>query len=358
MLPQRSIKEDREPHDGGERRVGSPEARRAYGGIIGESPAIKAALQRIRRAAASDATVLIEGETGTGKELAARAIHYLGSRSSSPFVCVNCGSLPDSLVENELFGHERGAYTDARDANGGLVADAVGGTLFLDEVETMSMRTQIVLLRFLQDGTYRPVGGRQTLRANVRVIAASNTGLHELVRQKLFRDDLLYRLRLMLVTMPPLRERSEDVALLSDFFLERFARQYRWPVKTLPTGLREALVRHRWPGNVRELENLLHRAFLMSDGAQIDPDTAEFGADFALAAQSAARAPAAANLGFRAAKACAIREFEHDYLLRALQRSGGNIAAAARGAGKERRAFGKLLKKHGIDRYEASHTGS
>lgn len=338
-----------------DRRVSSPEARRAYGGIIGESPGIKAALLRIRRAAGCDATVLIEGETGTGKELAARAIHYLGARSDRPFVCVNCGSLPDSLVENELFGHERGAYTDARDAGLGLVADAEGGTLFLDEVEAMSMRTQVTLLRFLQDGMYRPIGGRRTLRANVRVVAASNASLHELVRQGRFRDDLLYRLRLMLVAMPPLRERTDDVAVLADFFLKRFAQQYRHPVKALSRTLRTALTSYTWPGNVRELENFLHRAVLMSDDAEIGADAADFDGSLPSAPEDD-HAPGHheyLDQNFRAAKACAIEAFERAYLLQAMRSAGGNVAAAARRAGKERRAFGKLLKKHGIDRRDA-----
>jgi DNA-binding NtrC family response regulator len=352
VLPERSTSDDRKPERAGERRTGSPEARRAYGCIVGKSKLINAALQRIRRAAGSDATVLIEGETGTGKELAARAIHYLGARADRPFVCVNCGSLPDSLVENELFGHERGAYTDARDAGGGLVADADGGTLFLDEVETMSTRTQVVLLRFLQDGIYRPIGGRRSTKADVRVIAASNLSLRELVRQGRFRDDLLYRLRLMLVEMPPLRDRSDDIELLTHYFLQRLALQYRQPLKNPSPALFSALRKHPWPGNVRELENLLHRAYLMSDDGVLDFDSADFSGDL----PSAAAMPddlENLNLGFSAAKECAIKTFERDYLVRALRSSGGNIAAAARRAGKERRAFGKLLKKHGIDRRDA-----
>jgi DNA-binding NtrC family response regulator len=336
----------------GERRVGPPEARRAYGCIIGESLAIRSALLRVRRAAASDATVLIEGETGTGKELAARAIHYLGSRSDRPFVCVNCGSLPDTLVENELFGHERGAYTDARDSSGGLVADADGGTLFLDEVEAMSARTQVVLLRFLQDGTYRPVGGRHTLKTNVRVIAASNAGLLELTRQGRFRDDLLYRLRLMLVEMPALRHRGEDVVILAQYFLGQLALQYRRPAKLLSGKLMVALRQYAWPGNVRELENFLHRAFLMSDEPEIEVDAA----DFACGARPQPGADAdagSAEMTFRAAKASVIEAFERRYLLHAMRSAAGNVAAAARRAGKERRAFGKLLKKHGIDRHDA-----
>jgi len=337
----------------GERRVGPPEARRAYGCIIGESPAIRAALQRVRRAAASDATVLIEGETGTGKELAARAIHYLGSRSDRPFVCVNCGSLPDTLVENELFGHERGAYTDARDSSGGLVADADGGTLFLDEVEAMSARTQVVLLRFLQDGSYRPVGGRRTLKANVRVIAASNAGLVALARQGRFRDDLLYRLRLMLVEMPALRDRGEDVVVLAQYFLKQLAVQYRRPTKSMTGKLLAALRQHPWPGNVRELENFLHRAFLMSDEPELEVDAADFGQGPRSPTGTAFPDAGLADQTFRAAKASAIEDFERGYLLHAMRSARGNVAAAARRAGKERRAFGKLLKKHGIDRLDA-----
>ncbi|HTU67553.1 MAG TPA: sigma-54 dependent transcriptional regulator [Steroidobacteraceae bacterium] len=326
--------------------------------LIGASRAFRDALQLIQRVARSDATVLIQGETGTGKELAARAIHYLGARRNFPFIPVNCGALPDQLVENELFGHARGAYTDAREATAGLIADAEGGTLFLDEVEALSPRAQVAMLRFLQDGTFRPVGGRQQQQARVRIIAASNVNLSDLVRAGSFRADLLFRLRLMDVDLPPLRERVGDLALLSDHFLRKLGALYR-DNKRLDAASFDALGRHDWPGNVRELENVLHREYLLSDDDVIRVRAYSFHSSSARRMTLPAEETPDAlpeDTGefeiadFGRAKAQAIGEFERAYLLDAMQRFGGNVSQAARSCGKERRAFGKLLKKYGIDR--------
>src|SRR6266849_9855039 len=194
--------------------------------MLGDAPVFKEALRIISRVATVDATVLIQGETGTGKELAARALHYLSHRRDFPFIPVNCGALPDNLLESELFGHERGAFTDAKRATRGLVAQAEGGTLFLDEVEAMTPRAQVVLLRFLQDHEYRPVGGRLVSNGDLRIVASSNVDLEELVRRSQFRRDLLFRFSIMSVTMPPLRERGRDVVLLAEHFLRGFAIQY------------------------------------------------------------------------------------------------------------------------------------
>ncbi len=227
--------------------------------LIGESPAFRHCIRLIYQMAAWDATVLIQGETGTGKELAARAIHYLGRRRSAPFIPVNCGALPETLVESELFGHVRGAFTDARETRSGVIAQAEGGTLFLDEVEAMGPRAQVALLRFLQDSEYRPVGGTVVRGANGRVVASSNVPLAELVARKAFRSDLLFRLDVLPLALPPLREREADVVILALAFLRRFSRQYRQRPKTLDTASLAWLQRHTWPGNVRELENLMHR---------------------------------------------------------------------------------------------------
>ena len=319
--------------------------------LIGSSPAFTDALHLIRRVARSDATVLIQGETGTGKELAARAIHYLGRRRNFPFIPVNCGALPDSLVDNELFGHARGAYTDAREPSGGLIADAEGGTLFLDEVEALSTKAQVSLLRFLHDGTFRPLGGRQLLHAKVRIIAASNIDLAELVRAGAFRADFMYRLRLLAVEMPPLRERRGDIALVARNFVRKLSSQYRQD-KRLDDASVTALERHAWPGNVRELENVLHRAFLLSDDDTVQVDDSSFDASRTQQRRNCT-APAdspAAPADFSTAKARAIGEFERAYLIRTLQSYSGNVSAAARSCGKERRAFGKLLRKYGIDK--------
>jgi len=306
--------------------------------LIGESPVFLAAVRSVERIAHCDAEVLIEGETGTGKEVVARAIHYLGPRKGQPFIPVNCGALPDELVENELFGHQRGAYTDARTDQPGLVEQAEGGTLFLDEVEALSPKGQVALLRFLQNHEYRPLGGQGLRQADVRVICASNASLETLVREGRFRMDLYYRINLLPIELPPLRERGTDVALLAEYFLERCRRQYHQPDFYFHPEALTRLHDHPWPGNVRELENAVHRAFLLAEGPAIH-----------LPRPGEASPPASAECpGFSTAKARAIETFERRYLQALMSRTGGNVTAAARLAGKERRALGKLLKKHGI----------
>ena len=205
----------------------------------------------IRQYATCDATVLIEGETGTGKELAARAIHYLSRRRDLPFLALNSGAIPDNLVESELFGHLRGAFTDAKQARVGLVARAKGGTLFLDEVEAMTSRVQVALLRFLQDGEYRPIGGDPVKAANLRILASSNVDLNAMVQRNCFRIDLLYRLNVLSVVLPPLRERDGDAMLLAKAFVERLNRQSDAPPKVLHPDAARVLNSHAWPGNVR-----------------------------------------------------------------------------------------------------------
>ena len=322
-----------QPHTGG---VGAQ--------MIGASAAHLAMVDRLARIAESEAPALIEGETGSGKELAARAIHYSGPRRQGPFVPVNCGALPDSLIESELFGVQRGAFTDARESRRGLVAEADGGTLFLDEVDALSSKAQVALLRFLQDQRYRPLGAARELCSDVRVVAAANRPLDALVAQHDFRADLLYRLKILHLVMPPLRERGDDIELLALHFIARFAAKYGRAPLPLHAETRTWLRSYPWPGNVRELENWVHRRFLMCRGPAIVLD--DSAAPFMHAA--AAAAPAAAPCGFAEAKAEAVRRFERDYLRRILDEAGGNVSRAARMAGKERRAFGKLLKKHGI----------
>ena len=313
--------------------------------LVGESPAFREAVRLIRRIAACDATTLIEGETGTGKELFARAIHYLGTRRNFPFIPLNCGALPDSIIEAELFGHERGAYTDARDRRAGLVAEADGGTLFLDEVEAMSPRVQVVLLRFLQDQRYRPVGGGPLSTANVRIVAASNANLGDLADRNLFRRDLLFRLRVLQAALPPLRERHGDATLLAHTFLERFSRLHGRPPKRLHPGSIQWLESYHWPGNVRELESLMLREFLLKDGDEVvlggpipemdsRPGHSHGGTPFAGA--------------FKQAKARAVAQFEKSYLCNVLSVTEGNISTAARLSHKDRSALNKLIKKHGL----------
>jgi len=309
--------------------------------LIGSSPQLESVRFQIRRLAGVDATVLIEGETGTGKELAARAIHYLGSRCDKPFVPVNCGALSDTLVESELFGHERGAFTDAKQPSEGLVGQAIGGTLFLDEVEALSSKAQAVLLRFLQDHTYRRVGGSNLRQVNVRVIAASNWDLDEMAQARLFRRDLLYRLNVLTLRIPPLRDRAGDGAELARSFLTRLSHQYGAPEKRLHSDAIAFIERNPWPGNVRELENVIHREFLMCDGDELH--LGETGAPPPMAQPGAT-----SGANFREAKAQAVKEFERRYVQDLLARTRGNISRAARIAGKDRSAFGKLVRKHGF----------
>lgn len=305
--------------------------------FIGESTAFRTMLDQLHRMAASVAPVLIEGETGCGKELAARALHYRGVRGAGPFVPVNCGALPDYLLEAELFGHERGAFTDAKTARRGLVAEAHGGTLFLDEVDALSGKAQVALLRFLQDQRYRPLGSSRELSSQVRVIAAANQNLEALAHAGCFRIDLLYRLEILHLRMPPLRERAGDARLLAHHFFGIYGARYGVPLRPLDDATLGWLDSHSWPGNVRELENWVQRRLLMGDSTP---------ADSALQAPGGASGPA----NFRCAKAEAMRRFECDYVAKVLKQAEGNVTRAAQLAGKERRAFGKLLKKHGIDR--------
>ncbi|ABC30940.1 sigma 54-dependent transcriptional activator [Hahella chejuensis KCTC 2396] len=321
--------------------------------MIGRSASFTATLRLIARIAGCDAPVLIEGETGTGKEMAARAIHYLGERSQFPFIPINCGALPEQLLENELFGHAKGAFTDAKSAQPGLIELANRGTLFLDEIDSLSARAQVALLRFLQTREYRPLGCAGYRTADIRVIAATNARLAQKVAQGEFREDLFFRLHILTLTMPPLRGRKEDIELLSRYMLQRFSQQYRRPEKKLRPETLQALKTYAWPGNVRELENLLQREYLLNDNAELQ---------FSLPSSTGVAAPEC-EISFEAqpfnvAKSAVVRRFESDYLNWLMETTRGNISEAARRSGKERRALGKMIKKHGIDktRFRASST--
>ncbi|THF63714.1 sigma-54-dependent Fis family transcriptional regulator [Pseudothauera nasutitermitis] len=315
--------------------------------LIGSSPQFQKVVGRIHSLARLDATVLVNGETGTGKELAVRAIHYLSARSDRPFVPVNCGALSESLVESELFGHERGAFTDAKNASAGLIGEAAGGTLFLDEVDALSPRAQAALLRFLQDRTYRRVGGGALRQVDVRVAVASNADLKGLAEARLFRKDLLYRLNVITLHMPPLREREGDAEVLARAMLQRFSHQYRLPPKRLHAEGLAFIERYAWPGNVRELENVMHREFLMCEDSEL-----RLGESRAELMPAPAQAPRNESKGelpaFREAKARAVAEFERDYVCALLSRTQGNISHAARLARQDRSAFGKLVRKYGV----------
>jgi len=311
--------------------------------MIGSSAAMDAVRRQIEKIASVDVPVTVLGDTGTGKELAVRAIHYLGRRHQAPFVPVNCGALPEALVESELFGHERGAFTDAKSDGAGLIGEAEGGTLFLDEVDALSLKAQVALLRFLQDGTYRRVGGTKIRHANARVVVATNADLHALADTRQFRRDLLYRLDVVTLRIPPLRERGGDAIELAEAFLERLRSRYSKHEMRFDSESLVHLREHRWPGNVRELENAVHRAFLLADDGFLRLGEPAQAADLQADAASSARP-------FKTERAAAIASFEVDYLRRLLVEANGNLSQAARLAGEERSAFGKLVRKHRLAR--------
>lgn len=320
--------------------------------MIGRSPNFLRALNSIRRIADCDAPVLIQGETGTGKELAARAVHYFSKRRDYPFIPVNCGALPDTLIENELFGHEKGAFTDAKESSPGLIAQAEGGTLFLDEIDTLSPKAQVALLRFLQDRQYRAVGGKKNRSANVRVVAAANVNLTLAVAAKQFREDLLFRIDVLSVCLPPLRERGDDSLLLAQHFLNEYCAQYQTTKQFHPETF-AWIARQTWPGNVRQLQNAVHRGFLLTDeGAVVLHGAPAAPANVERRRRGMDRRHRDFADGFGAGKGRAIEQFERAFVDWALRESNGNVSAAARRAGKERRAFGKLLKKYDINPHE------
>ena len=325
---------------------------RAAPRLIGRAPAFLQALSIIERMARYDVPVLIQGETGTGKEMAAHAIHYGSSRRHAPFVPLNCGAVPEALIESELFGCERGAFTDARQSRAGLIAAAEGGTLFLDEVDSLLPRAQVSLLRFLQDYRYRPVGSTHECTGDVRIVAAASQRLPGLLSSGAFRDDLAFRLNVLQLEMPPLRERPGDAQLLAEHFIERHAQQHHLPTRRLSPDCQAWMASYPWPGNVRELDNRVQRALLLSDADALCLAPELGGTPRALPeiAGAASCDPGGAVLAFSDARDRMMRDFERSYLERLMQAARGNVTNAARLAGKERRALGKLLKKHGIER--------
>jgi DNA-binding NtrC family response regulator len=240
--------------------------------IIGMSPAIKEVYKMIGRVAASDVSVLLTGESGTGKELVAKAIHRYSDRSDKPFIAINCAAIPDSLLESELFGFEKGSFTDASHMKEGKFEMADKGTLFLDEVADMTLTLQAKLLRVLQEGTFERLGSNKVMKVSVRVISATNKNLENAIIDKTFREDLYYRLKVISITLPPLRMHTEDIPLLTNYFLSRHCREMKKQLVTVPPETMEALLTYSWPGNVRELENLLKRALLLSKSNVITPD--------------------------------------------------------------------------------------
>jgi DNA-binding NtrC family response regulator len=313
---------------------------REYGfdAIIGQSKTMQAVKALMARIAASPAsTVLLTGETGTGKDLAAKAIHYNSDRATRAFVNITCSALPEQLLESELFGHERGAFTDARQQKRGLFETASGGTVFLDEIGEMTPALQAKLLRFLEEKTFKRVGGLTDMRVDVRVVAATNRDLEQEVRAGKFREDLFYRLQVMPIELPPLRHRHGDVGLLANVFIDRFNREFRKRVRGLtPPGL-ELLEHYTWPGNVREMRNAIERAMLLIDQEWLEPN------DFATLTRTVV--PTQFKLP---AEGVNLEELERHLLLQALERAGGNQTQAAQLLGINRDQVRYRIEKFGL----------
>jgi two-component system NtrC family response regulator len=305
--------------------------------ILGSTPKMRDIFSVIQRVAKTDATVLCEGESGTGKELVARAVHAHSPRHAGPFVAINCGAIPETLLESELFGHEKGSFTGAHAQRKGKIESANGGTLFLDEITEMSLPLQVKLLRFLQEREIERVGGRDVIPIDVRVVAASNQSLEEALRSGRFREDLYYRLSVVTIHLPPLRDRGEDVVLLANAFLRRNSHSLKRKARFSPEAL-EAIVKYPWPGNIRELENKVHRAVIMASGRIISPADLDLNPSATVDALPTLRE--------------ARDQSERRLLVNALVRSRGNISRAARTLDISRPTFHDMLAKHSIDAKE------
>ena len=315
--------------------------------MLGRSRAYIKTMTEIKKVAKTDAGVFIRGETGTGKELAARAIHYISDRAGGPFVPINCGAFTDELILSELFGHQKGAFTGANRDRLGLLEIADGGTLFLDEIDALSPMAQVALLRYLQEGEVRQVGGNKITKVDVRVVAASNKNISELLEAGIIREDLMYRLEVLSVSLPPLRKRQEDIQLLAQYYLAQIAKKAGHLGKYFSREVVERIQSYEWPGNFRELENIVQRGFLMFDGKVID----DVNCLFPNHNESYEEAePGGKIYSFSAEKKDLLEKFEREYLDKLLQQTAGNISRAATIAQKERRSFTRLMQKHGLKR--------
>jgi two-component system response regulator HydG len=355
--------------------------------MIGASPAIREVFQTVAKVAETDVSTLIQGETGAGKELTARAIHNRSARARGPFIALNCGAIPETLIDSELFGHARGAFTGATEARSGVFSEAHGGTVFLDEIGEIPLTVQQRLLRVLQEHEVRPVGGTGSRKIDVRVIAATNVDLEEMVRLQRFRADLYYRLHVVAIRLPPLRERMDDLPLIAVHLLEKHAAKMKRPVPHFSTSAIEAMLHYDWPGNVRELENVIQRALALTSSHEIGREALPErvvqggGADFGPIAMTSipigrlgteppvaethfdragsTGAPRPANgVGesttwsddqpFRKARDLALGEFERHYFTRLLRRTEGNLSEAARLAGLDRSNLRRALARLGM----------
>jgi two-component system, NtrC family, response regulator AtoC len=309
--------------------------------IVGESPAMKEIFEVVQQVAPTRATVLVLGESGTGKELIAKAVHQLSPRAKLPFVTVHCAALAPTLLESELFGHERGAFTGAHERRIGRIEQAQGGTLFLDEIGEIDATVQVKLLRFLGERTFERVGSNKTLTADVRLVAATNKNLEALVKEGKFREDLFFRLRVVEIELPPLRERSSDVPLLAQSFLREFAKENSKPVNDFTVDALEALMNFNWPGNVRELRTAIEHAVVLSKGDRITmrdlPQSVRHGG--------------AVETKILVGKDLTVKDAEKQLIIRALKETDGNRTHAAKKIGMSRRTFHRKLHEYHLENF-------
>ncbi|MBU4271498.1 MAG: sigma-54-dependent Fis family transcriptional regulator [Planctomycetes bacterium] len=317
--------------------------------LIGQSPAVEALRSIIRRVADTDLAVLILGENGAGKEVVAQSIHYLSRRRDQPFVAVNCAAIPESLAESELFGHEKGAFTDAREARAGKFELAAGGTLFLDEIGDLSLACQAKLLRVIEERVLVRVGGSTPIHTDARLLAATNQNLAEMVREKRFREDLYFRLNVVAVELPPLRGRGEDILLLVEHFLDDFCRRARRKTPKLSAAAKKRLLEHPWPGNVRELRNLMERLAYLSTEDRIEAE------DLAFILSPRGQAPPAADLDQSLADATT--RFQSEYILQQIGHSGGNMSLAADRLGLHRSNLYRKMRQLEMETHSTSRIG-
>jgi two-component system, NtrC family, response regulator len=314
----------------------SPPSRKRYHRLVGESEPMRRVFGLIQRVAPTDANVLVAGDNGTGKELVAHAIHQASGRREGPFVPINCGAIPEQLLESELFGHERGAFTDAYRTREGKFELAEGGTLFLDEIGELPTHLQVKLLRFLQDHIVERVGGRDPIRVDARVVAATNRDLQAMRAEGRFREDLFYRLSVVSIVVPPLRERGDDLRILAEYFLEFFGRHHKRRIRGFTQAALRAMAAHPWPGNVRELENRIQRAVILSQDAYLRPEDLDLAGDGGTAPER----PTLQDARDRA---------ERTLLVEALTRNAGNVTRSAKDLDVSRPTLHDLLNKHGLD---------
>jgi two-component system, NtrC family, response regulator len=309
------------------------------GGMIGQCPEMLSIFSTIKKVAPSDVSIFITGENGTGKELVAQAIHEASLRKSSPFVAINCGAIPENLIESELFGHEKGSFTGAHATVQGKVQYADKGTLFLDEIGELPFNLQVKLLRFLQEGVIQRVGGRQDIPIDTRTVCATNVDIDRAIKEGKFREDLYYRISVITINLPPLRERGDDILMLANYFLRMFREEYRKKVRRFSSASMDFLKSYEWPGNVRELQNRIQRAILMSDASALEPS--DLGCKMDLPTLEEDIQPV---VRLREAR----DKVEREMIAAAIDRQNGNVVKAAEELGVSRPTLYDLLKKHNL----------